>query len=125
MRENGKVGVRNEVWIVPTVGCVNSIARAIETTARANKPEGVDEVVAFTHPYGCSHRQQRIEENTRKILADLINHPNAGAVLVLGLGCENSRIEVLKDYIGGLILTELSSFRFRMLRMSRKKLRSL
>ena len=48
MRENGKVGVRNEVWIVPTVGCVNSIARAIEATARANKPEGVDEVVAFT-----------------------------------------------------------------------------
>ena len=54
MRENGKVGVRNEVWIVPTVGCVNSIARAIEATARANKTEGVDEVVAFTHPYGCS-----------------------------------------------------------------------
>ena len=99
MRENGKVGVRNEVWIVPTVGCVNSIARAIETTARANKPEGVDEVVAFTHPYGCSQTTED-QENTRKILADLINHPNAGAVLVLGLGCENSRIEVLKDYIG-------------------------
>ena len=99
MRENGKVGVRNEVWIVPTVGCVNSIARAIETTARANKPKGVDEVVAFTHPYGCSQTTED-QENTRKILADLINHPNAGAVLVLGLGCENSRIEVLKDYIG-------------------------
>ena len=99
MRENGKVGVRNEVWIVPTVGCVNSIARAIEATARANKPEGVDEVVAFTHPYGCSQTTED-QENTRKILADLINHPNAGAVLVLGLGCENSRIEVLKDYIG-------------------------
>ena len=99
MRENGKVGVRNEVWIVPTVGCVNSIARAIEATARMNKPEGVDEVVAFTHPYGCSQTTED-QENTRKILADLINHPNAGAVLVLGLGCENSRIEVLKDYIG-------------------------
>ena len=99
MRENGKVGVRNEVWIIPTVGCVNSIARAIEATARLNKPEGVDEVVAFTHPYGCS-RTTEDQENTRTVLADLINHPNAGAVLVLGLGCENSRIEVLKNYIG-------------------------
>ena len=99
MRENGTVGVRNEVWIIPTVGCVNSIARAIEATARANKPEGVDEVVAFPHPYGCSQVTED-QENTRHVLADLINHPNAGAVLVLGLGCENSRIEVLKDYIG-------------------------
>ena len=99
MRENGKVGVRNEVWIIPTVGCVNSIARAIEATARLNKPEGVDEVVAFTHPYGCSQTTED-QENTRTVLADLINHPNAGAVLVLGLGCENSRIEVLKNYIG-------------------------
>lgn len=99
MRENGKVGVRNEVWIIPTVGCVNSIARAIEATARMNKPEGVDEVVAFPHPYGCSQTTED-QENTRIVLADLINHPNAGAVLVLGLGCENSRIEVLKDYIG-------------------------
>ena len=98
MRENGKVGVRNEVWIIPTVGCVNSIARAIEATARLNKPEGVDEVVAFTHPYGCSQTTED-QENTRTVLADLINHPN-GAVLVLGLGCENSRIEVLKNYIG-------------------------
>ncbi len=99
MRENGKVGVRNEVWIIPTVGCVNSIARAIEATARQNKPEGVDEVVAFPHPYGCSQTTED-QENTRTVLADLINHPNAGAVLVLGLGCENSRIEVLKNYIG-------------------------
>ena len=99
LRSNGKVGVRNEVWIVPTVGCVNSIARAIEATARLSKPEGVDEVVAFTHPYGCSQTTED-QENTRTVLADLINHPNAGAVLVLGLGCENSRIEVLKNYIG-------------------------
>lgn len=99
VRENGKVGVRNEVWIIPTVGCVNSIARAIEAAARLNKPEGVDEVVAFTHPYGCSQTTED-QENTRTVLADLINHPNAGAVLVLGLGCENSRIEVLKNYIG-------------------------
>lgn len=99
MRENGKVGVRNEVWIIPTVGCVNSIAKAIEATAKLVKPDTVDEVVAFTHPYGCSQTTED-QENTRTVLADLINHPNAGAVLVLGLGCENSRIEVLKNYIG-------------------------
>ncbi len=93
MRENGTVGVRNEVWIIPTVGCVNSIARAIEATARANKPEGVDEVVAF-HIHTDVHKVTEDQENTRHVLADLINHPNAGAVLVLGLGCENSRIEV-------------------------------
>lgn len=99
IRENGKVGVRNEVWIVPTVGCVNSISKAIEAAAKLAKPEGVEEVVAFPHPYGCSQTTED-QENTRIILADLINHPNAGAVLVLGLGCENSRIEILKDYIG-------------------------
>jgi len=99
LRENGKIGVRNEVWIVPTVGCVNSIAKAIEAAARVVKPEGIEEVVAFPHPYGCSQMGDD-QEYTRKILADLINHPNAGAVLVLGLGCENSNIEVLKNYIG-------------------------
>lgn len=99
LRKDGKAGVRNEVWIICTVGCVNSIARALESAARKRKPEGVDEVVAFTHPYGCSQMSQD-QENTRTILADLIHHPNAGGVLVLGLGCENSRISVLKDYIG-------------------------
>jgi len=99
MRENGKVGVRNEVWIIPTVGCVNSISKVIEAAARLVKPEGIEEVVAFPHPYGCSQMGDD-QEYTRKILADLINHPNAGAVLVLGLGCENSNIEVLKEYIG-------------------------
>jgi len=99
MRENGKVGVRNEVWIIPTVGCVNSIAKAIETTAKGIKPAGIEDVIAFPHPYGCSQMGDD-QEYTRKILADLVNHPNAGAVLVLGLGCENSNIEILKKYIG-------------------------
>lgn len=99
LRKDGSAGVRNEVWIICTVGCVNSIARAAEAAARKRKPEGVDEVVAFTHPYGCSQMTED-QENTRTILADLIRHPNAGGVLVLGLGCENSRISVLKDYIG-------------------------
>jgi len=100
-RANGKVGVRNEVWIVPTVGCVNNIATAMARAAHSMIHGSVDEVVAFPHPYGCSQMGED-QEHTREVLADLINHPNAGAVLVLGLGCENSNIDVLKPYIGDI-----------------------
>ena len=98
-RVDGSVGVRNEIWVIPTVGCVNSVAEKIAELSRKYCQGSVDTVVAFPHPYGCSQMGED-QENSRKILADLINHPNAGGVLVLGLGCENSRIEVLKDYIG-------------------------
>lgn len=98
-RADGKVGVRNELWIIPTVGCVNSIAKALEKKAQKFVGGTVEEVVAFTHPYGCSQMGDD-QENTRTLLADMINHPNAGGVLVLGLGCENSNIPVLKEYIG-------------------------
>ena len=99
-RADGSVGIRNEIWIIPTVGCVNSIAGAMER-AFAYKCQGTsaEGIFAFPHPYGCSQMGED-QENTRKILADLIRHPNAGGVLVLGLGCENSNISVLKDYIG-------------------------
>ena len=98
-RKNGKVGVRNEVWIIPTVGCVNNVAQAIEKGSQSLVSGSVEGVIAFTHPYGCSQMGDD-QEHTRQILADLINHPNAGGVLVLGLGCENSNIDVLKNYIG-------------------------
>lgn len=98
-RPDGKVGVRNEVWIVPTVGCVNSIAQALERASKHLIKGTVEEIVSFPHPYGCSQMGDD-QENTRKVLADMIHHPNAGGVLVLGLGCENCNIEVLKDYIG-------------------------
>lgn len=98
-RSNGKVGVRNEIWIVPTVGCVNNIATAMATAANQNIKGSIEAVVAFPHPYGCSQMGDD-QENTRQILANLINHPNAGGVLVLGLGCENSNIAELKKYIG-------------------------
>ncbi|MCD7836870.1 MAG: altronate dehydratase family protein [Lachnospiraceae bacterium] len=98
-RKDGKVGVRNEIWIIPTVGCVNNIATAIAKRANAFVKGTVEEVIAFPHPYGCSQMGDD-QEHTRAILADLINHPNAGGVLVLGLGCENSNIDVLKPYIG-------------------------
>jgi len=106
-RPNGKVGVRNDIWLVPTVGCVNNVADAIVRMANKwldenREKEGlqtVGEVITFKHPYGCSQMGDD-QEHTRTILADLINHPNAGGVLVLGLGCENSNIDVLKPYIG-------------------------
>ena len=99
VRKDGKVGVRNEIWVIPTVGCVNNVATAIAKQANAFTEGTVDEVIAFPHPYGCSQMGDD-QEHTRTILADLINHPNAGGVLVLGLGCENSNIEELKKYIG-------------------------
>lgn len=98
-RKNGKAGVRNEIWVVPTVGCVNNVAQKIASIANKYVKGSVTEVVAFTHPYGCSQMGDD-QENTRTILADLINHPNAGGVLVLSLGCENSNLDVLKPYIG-------------------------
>ena len=98
-RPDGRVGVRNEIWVIPTVGCVNNVATAIAKQANAFVKGTVEEVIAFPHPYGCSQMGDD-QEHTRKILADLINHPNAGGVLVLGLGCENSNIDVLKPYIG-------------------------
>ena len=98
-RADGRAAVRNELWIIPTVGCVNNIATAIERKAQYLVKGTVDAVAAFPHPYGCSQMGDD-QEHTRTILADLINHPNAGGVLVLGLGCENSNIDVLKGYIG-------------------------
>ncbi len=98
-RRSGKAGIRNEIWIIPTVGCVNSIATGLEKQAAALIAGSVDGVIAFPHPYGCSQMGDD-QENTRQILADLVNHPNAGGVLVLGLGCENSSIAEIKPYIG-------------------------
>lgn len=98
-RPDGKVGVRNEIWIIPTVGCVNNVAAAIERQAKGFVGGSLEEIAAFPHPYGCSQMGDD-QEHTRTILADLINHPNAGGVLVLGLGCENSNINELKRYIG-------------------------
>lgn len=98
-RSDGKAGVRNEIWVIPTVGCVNNVAAEIAKQAKVLCRGSVEDVIAFAHPYGCSQMGED-QENSRKILADLINHPNAGGVLVLGLGCENSGVEILKPYIG-------------------------
>ena len=98
-RKNGKVGIRNDIWIIPTVGCVNAVCKQLELdfNTKINNPDL--RAIAFPHPYGCSQMGDD-QENTRKALADMILHQNAGAVLVLGLGCENTSIDILKDYIG-------------------------
>ena len=99
VRFDGRVGIRNELWIIPTVGCVNNIALALEREAEKFVGESIENVRAFTHPYGCSQMADD-QENTRKILANFATHPNAGGVLVLGLGCENSGIDTIKPYMG-------------------------
>ncbi|MDE6942022.1 MAG: altronate dehydratase family protein, partial [Lachnospiraceae bacterium] len=98
-RKNGRAGVRNEIWIIPTVGCVNNVASRIAELSKGLVRENIEAVCAFPHPYGCSQMGDD-QEHTRQILANLIDHPNAGGVLVLGLGCENSNIDVLKGYLG-------------------------
>jgi len=99
-RSNGQTGIRNELWIVPTVGCVNGQAQQMaDRFKREFQPDDIDGVEVFKHNYGCSQLGDD-HINTQKALAALIKHPNAGGVLVLGLGCENNQIEHLKKFIG-------------------------
>ena len=99
-RRNGDVGVRNEIWIIPTVGCVNGIVNQLaEALRKETDSKDVDAIVAFTHNYGCSQLGDD-HENTKKSLRDMVLHPNAGAVLVVGLGCENNQPDVFKEFLG-------------------------
>ena len=99
-RKNGEVGTRNEIWIVPTVGCVNGIAEKLAALLRAETGcEGIDSIYAWHHNYGCSQLSGD-HENTRNILRDIVLHPNAGGVLVLGLGCENNQPELFEQLLG-------------------------
>lgn len=100
LRANGDMGIRNELWIVPTVGCINCPANAIINRLKAECDlTGIDDVRAFTHNYGCSQLGQD-HANTRAALAALVRHPNAGGVLVLGLGCENNQMDRFKEEVG-------------------------
>ena len=99
VRKNGDVGIRNEIWIVPTVGCVNGIAERLVKQLRSEIKGGVDAVYAWHHNYGCSQLSED-HENTRKVLRDICLHPNAGAVLVLSLGCENNQPEDFMAMLG-------------------------
>lgn len=99
-RRNGDVGIRNELWIVPTVGCVNGTAETIINQFKEQGiPRNIDGIHVYKHNYGCSQLGDD-HNNTRTILADLVKHPNAGGVLVLGLGCENNTIDEFKSALG-------------------------
>ena len=87
-RKDGKVGIRNEIWIIPTVGCVNDVAKALVKENQQLVSGSIEGLYAFPHPFGCSQTGDD-HAQTRKLLAALARHPNAGAVLVLHLGCEN------------------------------------
>jgi altronate hydrolase len=94
------VGIRNEVWIIPTVGCVNGIIQKLcERLRKETKCAGVDGIYCFPHNYGCSQLGGD-HENTKKILRDMVHHPNAGAILVVGLGCENNQPDVFEQFCG-------------------------
>jgi altronate hydrolase len=93
-RADGRVGTRNEIWVLNTVGCVNHAAERMAKEAGEKFAGVVDGVHAFVHPYGCSQLGDDLQ-NTQKVLAGLLRHPNAGAVLVLGLGCENNQLDAL------------------------------
>ena len=102
LRSDGQVGIRNELWVIPTVGCVDGIVRRVVDRARRElwrEGEGVDAIVGFPHNYGCSQLGDD-HENTRKILRDMVHHPNAGGVLVIGLGCENNQPRLFQEFCG-------------------------
>lgn len=100
VRKDGKVGIRNEVWIIPTVGCVNDVANALAAGCKdLLSGTTVDGIYAYTHPFGCSQTGAD-HAQTRKLLASLVHHPNAGAVLVLSLGCENLTHEQFVEELG-------------------------
>jgi altronate hydrolase len=97
-RGDGRVGTRNEIWILPTVGCVARTASRIAAIAHARHAGAVDGVHAFAHPFGCSQLGDDLAA-TRSVLAALACHPNAGGVLLVGLGCESNQLDRLLDEI--------------------------
>jgi len=99
VRPDGRVGTRNEIWILPLVGCVNRTAEQLACAVRPTLPETVDAVRVWSHPYGCSQLGED-HEATRTILARLARHPNAAGVLLLGLGCENNTLESFLPLLG-------------------------
>jgi altronate hydrolase len=104
------VFTRNEIWVVNTVGCVNRSAERITRICRDQFRDGSDGIHTFAHPYGCSQTGDDLE-TTRRILAGLIGHPNAGGVLLLGLGCEDNQIEALLEAAGGVDRSRIRQFK--------------
>jgi len=108
-RADGRVGTRNEVWVINTVGCVNWAAEKIARSANESFAGVIDGVRAFAHPYGCSQLGDDLG-HTRQVLAGLMRHPNAGGVLVLGLGCENNQLDALLAEAGDVDRSRIRFF---------------
>ena len=102
-RSDGRAGIRNELWIIPTVGCVNGVAQNIQKRfeKELDSYPSIEKVIAFPHNYGCSQLGGD-HENTRKILADMVHHPNAAGVLVVALGCENNQLGAFRELVGDI-----------------------
>ena len=100
-RADGRAGIRNELWIIPTVGCVNGVAQNIQKLFEKELSDypSIEKVIAFPHNYGCSQLGGD-HENTRNILADMVHHPNAAGVLVVALGCENNQLSAFRELVG-------------------------
>ena len=99
LRKDGRAAIRNEIWIIPTVGCVNDIAKKLVHDNQDLVSGSIDGLYALTHPFGCSQTGDD-HAQTRKLLAALVRHPNAAAVLVLSLGCENLTHEQFLEELG-------------------------
>jgi len=108
-RANGRVGTRNEIWVLCTVGCVANTARRIAEKANARFAGRTDGVFAFPHPFGCSQLGDDLI-HTRKLIAALAAHPNAGGILILGLGCENNQLQALLESAPDIDPARLRSF---------------
>ncbi len=100
-RRDGRVGIRNEIWIVNTVGCVNKTAEILAREANKLYGDKCGGVFSFPHPFGCSQLGDD-QKTTQLVLKGLVNHPNAAGVLVLGLGCENNNIPLFKTVLGDI-----------------------
>jgi altronate hydrolase len=99
-RANGDVAIRNEIWLIPTVGCVNGMIAQMKKEFLAQNPDiDVDGVHVFPHQFGCSQLGDDLE-TTRVLLQNMVLHPNAGGALVVGLGCENNQLSIFKDGLG-------------------------
>ncbi len=134
-RADGQVGIRNQIWVIPTVGCVNGVCEQMvarfkteleeELGAKRHRGAGglgpqsvedccapmasVDAIVCFPHNYGCSQLGDD-HENTRRVLADMVHHPNAGGVLVVSLGCENNQLDAFRELVGPVDETRVKMF---------------
>ncbi len=108
-RANGSVGIRNELWIINSVGCVNHLAQSLVRQCKEKYSELADDFLAVTHPFGCSQLGDDLAQ-TKQLLASLAANPNAGAVLFLGLGCENNQLSGLIESLPSTMSSRISYF---------------